>query len=671
MMKNKQLKKTNQQKQPAAKISKTVNQRNNHSYYDIIGIALIIILGIIIYSNSFNCSFHFDDKQITDNDAIRNLSNINSWWNYSSSRPMAYFTFALNYHFGKLDVWGYHLVNLMIHLTTSIVVWWLTLLLFSTPVMKGKDISKHKKMIALFTALLFVSHPLATQSVTYIMQRMASMVAMFYLLSLAFYVKARIFEKKNMSKYLLFIGAFIFAICALLTKENAFTLPFAVLLFEIFFLQTKKININFKDYRIIAIITVSIAVIFILFFRFSLNIFNPISPVKGNIITMTSSTYLLTQFSVIVKYIQLLFLPINQNLDYDFPIALSFFELRTLMSFLFLISLVVLAIYVYNKNRIVSFGIFWFFLTLSIESSIIPIDDVIFEHRTYLPSFGFFLILTSSLYLLFWKKFKYFAMVFLISIVVINSVFAHERNKVWKNDLSMLNDVILKSPNKARPNASIGDYYKEHDDLKKALDFYSKALNISSSYIEVYCNRGDVYNKLKLWDKALIDFDKALSMDAKYEKVYYNRGNTYVGLKQYDKALEDYSKAIRFNPKLSEAYCNRGNVYGELKQYQKAIEDYDKAINLNPNYIAAYSNRGSFYGMLGQSDKAIADYSRVITLSPNNPEPYFNRGFAYGNLGQWDNAVADFSKVIEIDPNNKEAYRFRDIALEKVKNNEK
>ena len=325
-------------------------QVKKNRYAELLGLTIIILLGIIIYSNSFDCSFHFDDfRSIVLNTNIRNLSDLKTIWDFSPSRPVAFLTFALNYHFNQLDVRYYHLVNLIIHLFTACLVWKLTLLIFSSPVLKDDPVCKHKKVLAFFTALLFVSHPLATQSVTYIVQRMASLAAMFYLLSIALYMKARLSAKGDLSKTLLFIGSLVSAVLAMLTKENAFTLPFAIVLVEIFFLRTTKLSINFKDYRVILLIAALLGTILIIPLKFSFSIFRPIPPMNGFTYTITPFNYLFTQFSVIVKYIRLLFLPINQQLAYDFPVSTTFFEIRTLLSFVVLLSLIILAILCFKR----------------------------------------------------------------------------------------------------------------------------------------------------------------------------------------------------------------------------------------------------------------------------------------------------------------------------------
>jgi len=242
-MKKQQLQKRSPKKNYPKEDPQQVKKFELSRYSDLAGLAIIILLGIIIYSNSFQCSFHFDDfHNIVDNPRIRNLADVKSWWNFYPTRPLGIFTFAVNYHFSQMNVWPYHLVNLVIHLMNACLAGWLTLLIFSSPAMKDLPVSRHKRGIAFLTALLFVSHPLATQSVTYIVQRMASLVTLFYLLSVALYVKARLSNWGITTKFLLFAGSIVSAIVAMLIKENAFTLPFAILLNQCKFMVADYIH---------------------------------------------------------------------------------------------------------------------------------------------------------------------------------------------------------------------------------------------------------------------------------------------------------------------------------------------------------------------------------------------------------------------------------------------
>jgi len=648
---------------PLKKNTLTEIEEKGKSYYDLVGLAIIILLGIIIYSNSFACSFHLDDlNNIVENLKIRNLSDVKAWWNFAPNRPVAIFTFALNYHFNQLDVHYWHLVNLVIHFINAVLVWWLTLLIFSSPALKGLQMVRNKRILAFVTALLFVSHPLATQSVTYIVQRMTSLVAMFYLLSLVLYVKGRLTDKGVISRVLLFSGSFLSASLAMFTKENAFTLPVAILLFEFFFIRTKKFSINFKDYRIIISIILFLGAMSIIPLKYSYSIFKPISAAGHPEVILNPYNYLLTQFSVIVKYLQLLLLPINQNLDYSYPISNSFFEIRTVLSFLFLTSLMILAIFLFRKYRIISFGIFWFFLTLSIESSIIPINDVIFEHRTYLPSFGFFIILSIVIGGLFMNNYKALAICTWAIIVLSYSISTYERNKIWKDDLTLWNEIVKKSPNKARSFVNRGFAYSQIGQYDKALADYTKATEIDPMYEISWGNRGYIYFQHGQWGKAINDFSKAIEINPKYAEAYSNRSAAYGKIGQYDKAITDITKVMELTPDYYIAYSNRGAIYATLKQPEKAIADYSRAIELNPEFAEAFCNRGYSYGELGQWNKAFADFSTAIGIDPDFKDTYVNRAGTYFNLKQWDKAIADYTHAIDLDPNLATGYYNRGLA---------
>jgi len=202
------------------------------------------------------------------------------------------------------------------------------------------------------------------------------------------------------------------------------------------------------------------------------------------------------------------------------------------ISFILLVALLVLGVFLYKRQRLLSFGIFWFFLTLSVESGFIPINDVIFEHRTYLPSFGFFLILSTTVFVLLWPKYKSIALGILVIIIASNSYLTYERNKVWKDDVTLWNDNIRKAPNKARP----------------------------------YITRAWWYVHEKQWDKALADYTQAIAINPKYADTYYARGYVYGFINSFDKAIADLSKAVELNPQFTTAYYCRGNQYKNLNQ---------------------------------------------------------------------------------------------------------
>src|SRR3990167_5669134 len=210
---------------------------------------ILCCVGIIIYSNTLHGSFHFDDTgSIVENVSIRHLTDLAAIWNFWPTRFITYLSLAINYHFNGLNVFGYHLFNLIVHLGSAFLVWWLALLTLSTPRMKDEKISDHGDLIALFIGLLFVAHPIQTQAVTYIIQRAASLAALFYLASLCLYVKSRALDRgirNPLIRKFYYGGSLVTAVLAMFTKEMSITLPFMLLLYEYCFLKPKK-GLNWK-----------------------------------------------------------------------------------------------------------------------------------------------------------------------------------------------------------------------------------------------------------------------------------------------------------------------------------------------------------------------------------------------------------------------------------------
>jgi tetratricopeptide (TPR) repeat protein len=584
--------------------------------HNIFFIFAIFIAGIIAYSNSFDCSIHFDDNNVFHSSVTAGSASIGDWLRLFPTRPIGMLTFAINYNIHKLDVWGYHLVNLIIHLTNAFLVWWLAWLTLSTPVMKNAEINRHKTIVAFLTGLLFVTHPLATQSVTYIAQRFASLATLFYLLSLILFVQGKLWQGNRNIPWFLFGGSLICAVLGMLTKEIVFTLPFAILLYDYCFLKTVPWKLEIKDKSLIISFIMLLIFILLFFISQSLNIFDTQPPDQGYAYSISMKEYFLTQFSVILTYIRLFILPINQNLDYDYQISSSFFQLKTFFSFSLLLGILAAGVLLFKRYRLISFGIFWFFLTISVESSIIPISqNVIFEHRTYLPGFGFFLALTGAFFYL--ARGKYFKVVLIIILIIasINTVLTYQRNKIWLNEYTLWADCVKKSPNKARPNNSFGLVLFGEGKTMEAMHYYNKAIRLTPDYAGVYTNRGNAYAKLGQLQLAFEDFSKSIRLKPDYAESYYNRGTVYGKLPgRYQQAIEDLNKAITLNPNYIKAYNNRGIIYGELGQYQLAIENFNKAISLKKDYADAYNNRAYFYLNQGNKELGCFDAQQACEL---------------------------------------------------------
>ena len=558
-------------------------------YSKVFAVILICFLGIIAYSNTFHSLFHYDDRaNIVTNTAIRNLSNLKVIWNFWPTRFITFVSFAFNYYLNGLNVFGYHAVNFVIHLAIALLIFWFVNITFRTPAMIKINISRSAPAIALFSALIFLCHPIQTGSVTYIYQRSTCLAAFFYLLSLCLYIKSRltIEEKKKGFKWLsLYILTWVTCIIAMFTKENTITLPLMIILYEFCFFERKKWSHVLSFLALLPIIPVT------LYFSKTTD-FGSLAKLVGN--PITGWHYFLTQLRVIVTYLRLVFLPINQNFDYDYRISQSLIEPSVIMSLFILLLILFTAVRFFQRYKLLSFSIFWFFLTLLPEASFVPLDDVILEHRLYLPMVGFSLVLSSgAFYILAEKKIK-LIMLILPVIIACLAILTYNRNFIWKNELSLWNDVIRKSPYKARAYNERGVVYTEEGDFARAISDLNIAIQLNPKYAYAYVNRGNVYGAQGKLVNAESDYLKAIEVDPNYAGSYYNLGNIYGFKGHFDEAIKNYDLALKLNPRFAEAYNNRAHYYFLKKEYAKALKDIKRAqgfgYNVKSTFLDALNN---------------------------------------------------------------------------------
>jgi tetratricopeptide (TPR) repeat protein len=314
---------------------------------------------------------------------------------------------------------------------------------------------------------------------------------------------------------------------------------------------------------------------------------------------------------VLITYLRLVILPVNQNLDYDYPVAHTFFNAQTLASFLALLGFFAAGIWAFAKNRIISFAIFWFLLTLSIESSFIPIRDVIFEHRLYLPMAGLSLLFVILLYNLFAGNNVRQFYTFMVIVIACCAALTFVRNTVWRDEVTLWSDAIKKAPHKVRPYNNRGRAYGNKNEYDKAMADFRRAININPRCAEAYYNLGLVFALKGDNDKAIENYDKAISLYPNYTAAYNNRGLVLVNKKEFNRAIKDYDKALSISPHSSDVYYNRGLAYYYKQVYDKAIADYSQALLLNPRYGNAYHNRAIAYYMIKEYQKGLADIERM------------------------------------------------------------
>ncbi len=562
-------------------------------------ILTISLFCVIIYSNTLSSPFILDDfHNIVDNyylriDSLDFQQLINAAFKSASkNRPVANISFALNYYLGKYDALGYHIVNITIHLINGILVYFLSLIMFkqindnvNQRTIKFNSISI--PLMSLFAALIFVTHPIQTQSVTYIVQRMTSMAAMFYLLSLLLYIHARmVFGTRK--QWILFSGCFISWMMALGTKEIAASLPLIILLYEWFFFQNLRAQWLRQNKKFFLGL---FAILILVMFIYTGN--NPIDKILGGYSNrdFTLTERILTQMRVVVFYVSLLFYPhpSRLNLHHHVITSSSIIEpITTLSSMAFLLGLFVLAVYLARRQRLLSFCILWFLLNLAIESSIIPLE-VIFEHRLYLPVFGFSLLVA---YLLFDVVSMRRLWIILISAIVIlfMSTATYVRNTVWSDEITLLKDCVKKSPQLARPHNNLGKALAKEGRTEEAIDHYSKALRIKPNHVNALTNLGVALNKQGRTEEAIDHYSKALRIKPDHEGAHYNLANALANQGHISEAIDHYSKAIQIRHDYGEAHNNLGVALARAGDFERAITHFRIALQINPDHTQAKNN---------------------------------------------------------------------------------
>jgi Tfp pilus assembly protein PilF len=606
-------------------------------------LVLITVLGLLVYSNTFDAPFQFDDISIVvNNQAAKGFDQ-----SVFMLRQVGYLSFALNYKAHGFDVRGYHAVNLLVHILSAVLLYMLIRLTFRTPFMADSSLREKSGHVALLSGLLFVCHPVQTQAVTYIVQRFASLSAMFYLASLVLYVRYRIGTivrsttgtdssrefgvRRKTASVLLYLASLLCALLAMKTKEMAFTLPLAIVMYELMFFRG-----GFKS-RLLHLGPLFLTILIIPLTLFSLNVslgdvLERITEATRMQTGMSRLEYLFTEFRVITTYVRLLFLPVGQNLDYDYPMYGSLFEPPVFLSFVFLLGIFGLGVYMLRRSRteaagrLAAFGVFWFFLTLSVESSIVPIVDVIFEHRVYLPSAGVFVAVAAGVCLLsnrlsgVWTK---AVAGILVAVVVVLSGTAYARNNVWRSEISLWEDVVRKSPENARGHNNLGNKYISEGKVDKAIQHYLLAL------------------EARPWIRPSL---------RDYTEIHYNIANAYRDSGLLDKAIEHYKESLRIDFNNLDAYNNLGMVYFSKGLTEKAITYYQAAIELDPDYAEAHFNLAEAYWAKGLVDKSIENYKAFLEYRLDYAEAHYNIGVAYEAKGMTGKAENHFRMALELSP---------------------
>jgi tetratricopeptide (TPR) repeat protein len=597
----------------------------------------LTILVFMTYGHTFDASWHFDDgPNIVQNRRLHmtnfNWSQIKETFmaipegtkNIVTIRPVSRLSFGMNYLLGRDRVQGYHLVNISIHLIATVFLFLTIYHTLRLPSLKAKY-GPNAYFIALLSTAFWALNPVQTQAVTYIIQRMAGMAAMFYVMALYLYIRW-IKAKKRYLKYSYLFLCLLTALLSFGSKENALTLPLILIIYHVLFIRHQPGGGFRKD-----LILLGISFLFLLTLGIVLlSLFGTnMEALFGLYEIRPFSLYerLLTQSRVIFFYISLLFYPISGRLSLDHDLGLSTSLLNpatTLIACVAIFAIITASLALYRRQPLITFAVFFFFINHLMESSILPLE-LVFEHRNYLPSMFLFVpvsvgLLKAISYFSYKRSMQSLLIIFIILFLIGEGHATFIRNQAWHTEESLWLDCLEKYPDSFRAHHNLGRHYDHLEQDRMAYHEYLKALA---------CD--DIHSTK----------EKAVT--------YFNMGLMAHKRKAYDRAGDYYLKAIEIDPCVPGAHNNLAGLLSLVPgKMDRVHEELIKAINCNHDSerALAASNLGILLYKMGKTQDALSALQDAADMDRGNLMTLLRLGYVYKALGQFGRAYLSFKKIL-------------------------
>lgn len=586
---------------------------------------LLLLLVLGSYSHTLNFSWHLDDTpnilanqplHLTDLSvqSITNTFFANPTTPGQLFRPLPNLTFAFNWYFGGNTVIGYHFINIVIHLFTTLALYAACFQLLHSPKVRNLGRESAFRDVALLTAALWAISPLQIQAVTYIVQRMAQLAALFYISGIYCYFKVR-YAHNIQTKLAFSLFTFLCFFCALASKENAVTFPIALLLIEItFFDGRKKFHRLLANYKYVNIPTlvVSFCTFFLLFNDFFFKLLQSYSHRNFTLVER-----LLTEPRVLVFHFGQLLAPNLSSFSIEHNIILSttlFSPWTTLPAIILCCCLIGISLVLLDKSPILSFGILFFFLGHFIESTFLPLE-LIHEHRNYLPSLFFFL--PFSFYLVLFSQIicqRSRAACGLILLVMVGTITSTtmttiSRNRVWKTEETLWQDAMIKAPDSARPHLNLAKVYFEQNRLSESAQFCKQAFQkdlptAGEAQGLALTGQGAILLKYQQYNTASTLFEKALLYKPNLFIARHSLVLSLIHEKKFNNALKQINIILDENY-FAPFLILKGDILLNSYKTEQAIITYGEALrqdSLNFRALLGLGRAMSMSGFYRQAD---------------------------------------------------------------------
>jgi tetratricopeptide (TPR) repeat protein len=614
----------------------------------------IAVAGLAAYWGSFTGGFLYDDAgSIVNNPTIRSIGSAlfpPSGGLPVSGRPIANFTFGLNYAAGGLAVGGYHAVNLGIHILGGLVLWGIARrTLGRTPGLSG-GIGGHAEAAAFLIALLWTVDPLQTEAVTYISQRAESLMGLWYLLALYCLIRHSGSGGRAWA-WLCFLSCLL----GMATKEVMATAPVVLLLYDRAFLAGSLREAWGRRKGLY----LALAGTWLL-----LGALVGTNADRGGTAGFGSSipwwAYAFTQFRAVARYLRLCVWP--HPLIFDYGLILGGPRAAMLADILAVSGLAVATVVLLRRNSPLGFLGAWFFLILSPSSSVVPVaTEIIAEHRVYLSLAAVLAALVCGGYWaaarMGWGSRTVGAVGLLSGLAAAAALTAAtvRRNRVYADVLTLWGDTARKVPESAGALNNYGNALAERGRIDEAIAEFRAALAIAPDYDDPHYNLANALTKKGRWAEAADHYRAALRFRPDQAAIHYGLGSALWHLGRRAEAEEEYERAMAARSSSPEVWYNLGNAFLDADRVDLAADAFGRAVRLRPDYADALANEAGALAQLNRGPEAILAFQAALRLEPSAADLHNNLGGLLAEGGRLAEARAEFEEALRLKPDYAEA----------------
>jgi len=607
----------------------------------------LIGAGVAVYYNSFAGVFLLDDHwRILDNLQIRQL-----WppWHAlaHNSRPLVQVSLAVNYALGGLNVWGYHAFNLAVHLLGGLVLFGIVRRMLQSERLRAR-FGGAASGLAMVVALIWLVHPLQTESVTYVIQRAESLMGLFFLLTL--YCGIRGGQSAHpRAWFMAAVGA-----CALGmgSKEVMVAAPLVMVLYDWMFIAGSlkaSVRQRWGLYAGLAATWVLLGAL--------LATSRP-EQQTALVDGVTPWRYALTQFGVIVHYLRLSVWPHPLILDYGWPLAGSM--VSVLPGAAVVLGLLAGTLWALYRQAWEGFWGAWFFLILAPTSSVYPIADIAFEHRMYLPLAAVVALVVIGGHEALGASLsrvrapapvrRWLGVGLTVAAVAVLGHATVRRNEDYRSELAMSSDTVAHRPHNPRAHLGLGAALEAQGRSNEAIGHFLEAIRLKPDYAPAHSSLGATLAMQGQIKEAIFNFEEALRLKPDDEMVHRNLGLAL--LKQGDTAgaIRHFSNAVRLRPDYAQARNSLGGALARQGRTKEAMAQYSEAIRLIPTFPEAHHNLGLALAAHGDIQGARTHLFEAVRLKPDYALAHNSLGALLYRQGQIEEAIAHFAEAVRLEP---------------------